>query len=93
MGVGVVSQVMLGIWGNSDPNNIKHWLPLVTTEWAPTTDLQWDEPTTTCRNVAKGLQVRRHQKGRPSICPIGAIMSLYQVVLRPLQEAIVSHSS
>lgn len=50
-------QVLLGIWGNSDPNNIQHWLPLVTTEWPPTTDLQWDEPTSTCHNVAQGLQV------------------------------------
>jgi hypothetical protein len=54
----VVPQVLLGIWGNSDPNNIKHWLPLVTTEWPPTTDLQWDEPTSTCSNIPKGLQVR-----------------------------------
>jgi hypothetical protein len=51
-------QVLLGIWGNSDSNNIKHWLPLVATGWAPSTDLQWDEATSTCRHVAKGLQVR-----------------------------------
>lgn len=53
-----VLQVVLGIWGNSDSNNIKHWLPLVATAWPPSTDLQWDEATSTCRNVAKGLQVR-----------------------------------
>lgn len=51
-------QVLLGMWGNSDPNNIKHWLPLVTTDWPPSADLQWDEATTTCRNMATGLNVR-----------------------------------
>lgn len=51
-------QVLLGIWGNADPNNIKHWLPLVAPEWPPSTDLQWDEATSTCRNVPTGLKLR-----------------------------------
>lgn len=50
-------QVMLGIWGNSDSNNIKHWLPVVAADWPPSADLQWDEASSTCRNIARGLQV------------------------------------
>ena len=50
-------QVMLGVWGNSDSNNIMHWLPMVAADWPPSADLQWDEASSTCRNIAKGLQV------------------------------------
>jgi hypothetical protein len=50
-------QVMLGIWGNSDSNNIKHWLPLVAADWPPSTELQWDEASSTCRNIVRGLKV------------------------------------
>lgn len=48
----------MGIWGNADPNNVKHWVPLATTGWPPSTDLQWDEGTATCRNIATGLEAR-----------------------------------
>lgn len=50
-------QVMLGIWGNSDSNNIKHWQPVVAADWPPSADLQWDEASSSCRNIARGLQV------------------------------------
>lgn len=45
------------MWGNADPHNINHWLPLATSGWPPSADLQWDEAKGTCRNIAKGLQV------------------------------------
>jgi hypothetical protein len=52
-----ILQVLLGMWGNADPHNINHWLPLATSGWPPSADLQWDEAKGTCRNIAKGLQV------------------------------------
>jgi hypothetical protein len=55
----VLLQVLLGMWGNSDSNNVKHWLPLMTAaDWPPSADLQWDEASSTCRNLATGLKLR-----------------------------------
>jgi hypothetical protein len=56
------------MWGNADPHNINHWLPLATSGWPPSADLQWDEARGTCRNIAKGLQVCAESLHESQVC-------------------------
>jgi hypothetical protein len=64
-------QLLLGVWGNSDPANIAAWLPLAASGWPPATDAVWDEAASTCHNMATGLQVRDALR-----CCCGAVLAL-----------------
>eukprot|EP00775_Hariotina_reticulata_P009895 gene9895-10052_t len=51
-------QVMLGVWGNADPVNVKQWVAVQTTPLPATFDMQWDNESNTCYNLVTGFDLK-----------------------------------